>query len=166
MAVPEGGRWHLCDKYILRTDLTINAATTTGGTNGIFADNYGSGALSITTTGKTTGGTGHGIYAYNAGSGGTSITVASTGSIETSADKGYGIFNKSSGTAAKLNEITVAGTIKTTGDGAHGIVQDGGTSIANISGTVSAEGELAAAIFHKSGSGHTVNLAESAVIER
>ena len=63
------------------------------------------------------------------------------------------------------NVITVAGTIKTTGDGAHGIVQDGGTSIANISGTVSAEGELAAAIFHKSGSGHTVNLAESAVIE-
>ena len=44
-------------------------------------------------------------------------------------------------------------------------MQDGGTSIANISGTVSAEGELAAAIFHKSGSGHTVNLAESAVIE-
>ena len=44
-------------------------------------------------------------------------------------------------------------------------MQDGGTSIANISGTVSAEGELAAAIFHKSGSGHTVNLAEGAVIE-
>ena len=47
---------------------------------------------------------------------------------------------------------------------AHGIVQDGGTSIANISGTVSAEGELAAAVFHKSGSGHTVNLAEGAKI--
>ena len=63
-----------------------------------------------------------------------------------------------------FQRITVAGTIKTTGDGAHGIVQDGGTSIANISGTVSAKGELAAAVFHKSGSGHTVNLAEGAKI--
>ena len=35
--------------------LTINAATTTGGDDGIEAYNYGSGALSITTTGTTTG---------------------------------------------------------------------------------------------------------------
>ena len=37
--------------------LTINAATTTGGNDGIYADNNGTGALSITTTGTTTGGT-------------------------------------------------------------------------------------------------------------
>ena len=37
-------------------DLTINAANTEGGTNGIYAKNYGTGALGITTTGTTTGG--------------------------------------------------------------------------------------------------------------
>ena len=49
------------------TSLTINAATTTGGEDGIDAKSYGTGALSITTTGTTTGGTGDdGIYAnYN-----------------------------------------------------------------------------------------------------
>ena len=45
-------------------DLTINAATTTGGYYGIYAYNNGTGALSITTTGTTTGGTNfNGIYA-------------------------------------------------------------------------------------------------------
>ena len=47
-----------------RHDLTINAATTTGGNDGIYAYNNGTGALSITTTGTTTGGTIlNGIYA-------------------------------------------------------------------------------------------------------
>ena len=49
-----------CEMALMRiqyagTDLTINAATTTGGTYGIYAQNNGTGALSITTTGTTTG---------------------------------------------------------------------------------------------------------------
>ena len=50
-------------------DLTINAATTTGGGDGIDARNYGSGALSITTTGTTTGTNYDGIYANNSSAG-------------------------------------------------------------------------------------------------
>ena len=157
--------------------------TTTGDTtgvklDGIYALSTDGGAVNITTSGAVTGGR-HGIYVGNqtddGNNGKTTITVGSTSTITTSAVGGYGILNKMEkydyynpvplSKSDVPNVITVAGTIKTTGDGAHGIVQDGGTSIANISGTVSAEGELAAAIFHKSGSGHTVNLAESAVIE-
>ena len=165
--------------------------TTTGDTtgktfDGIYALSTDGGAVNITTSGAVTGGR-HGIYAKTRNQtrdgniGKTTINVGSTSTITTSAVGGYGILNRMEGFVREgiiqgpihrplsksdvPNVITVAGTIKTTGDGAHGIVQDGGTSIANISGTVSAEGELAAAIFHKSGSGHTVNLAESAVIE-
>ncbi|MCF6226369.1 MAG: IPTL-CTERM sorting domain-containing protein [Xanthomonadales bacterium] len=42
-----------------------NSAPITGANTGIYAVNYGDGALNITTTGAVTGNTGAGIYAYN-----------------------------------------------------------------------------------------------------
>ena len=48
-------QWHYAYNSSAGTSLTINAATTTGATDGIDAYNIGSGALSITTTGTTTG---------------------------------------------------------------------------------------------------------------
>ena len=57
------------------TDLTIDAATTSGGEFGIYAVNDGSGALSITTTGTTTGGTTNSDQGIEAWSYGSDLTI-------------------------------------------------------------------------------------------
>ena len=51
------------------TDLTISANHVAGGDDGIYADNQGSGALSVTATGTVAGTGGDGIWAYNDGTG-------------------------------------------------------------------------------------------------
>lgn len=56
------------------TDLIITANNVTGGTYGIYADNDGSGALSITSTGTVTGTAEDGIYASNS-TAGTDLTI-------------------------------------------------------------------------------------------
>ena len=65
-------------------DLTIVAASVTGGNFGIQADNSGTGALSITTTGDVLGETNDGIYAYNASTEDLTITISEGGSVSTS----------------------------------------------------------------------------------
>src|SRR4051794_31535406 len=47
------------------TDLTIDAAAVSGGKYGILARKYGTGVLSVTTTGTVTGSNGAGISARN-----------------------------------------------------------------------------------------------------
>jgi fibronectin-binding autotransporter adhesin len=66
------------------TDLTITTgagAAVIGGTLGIEARNYGSGALSITANGDVTGGTGDGIYALHAAGGPVAVTVGALGAV-------------------------------------------------------------------------------------
>ncbi|MDC1455900.1 hypothetical protein N8338_02385, partial [Amylibacter sp.] len=92
-----------------------------GGDDGIFAQNYGSGALSITTTGKTTGTKGDGIYAYNSSESTgdlTIITAETSGGIATEVfggDNGIYAWDRGIG---DLN-ITTSGT--TTGENGDGI---------------------------------------------
>ena len=97
--------------------LTINAATTTGGNDGIHAYNKGDGALSITTTGTTTGTTKDGIFASNGyilGSVyGTSLTI----NAATTKGGDHGIYAKNIGSGAL--SITATGT--TTGTNYDGI---------------------------------------------
>src|SRR5262249_16227544 len=63
------------------TDLTVTTGTgtnVTGGLNGIFARNYGSGALTITANGDVTGTNNAGIFARNDGTDLTVTTGAGT----------------------------------------------------------------------------------------
>jgi outer membrane autotransporter protein len=112
------------------TDLTISAATVTGGVYGIAALNYGTGAIDITSTGTVTGGTGvgidaynyqygtdltisaaavtggaHGIHARNYGSG--AIDITASGAV-TGTDH-YGIYANNSGTDLTISAAAVTG---------------------------------------------------------
>jgi outer membrane autotransporter protein len=97
------------------TSLTINTAagTSVTGDTGIFAGNYGTGALSITVNGDVTGTSNDGIYAVNTSNDPTITTAAGT-TVKGGAN---GIAAANSGAAA-LN-ITANGTV--TGTSGHGI---------------------------------------------
>jgi outer membrane autotransporter protein len=89
------------------TNLTINAADTTGGRHGISALNYGSGALSVTSTGTATGGADRsGIRARNSG---TNLTI---NAADTKGGR-YGIYASNKGTGAL--SVTSTGTATATG---------------------------------------------------
>jgi len=93
------------------TDLSVTTGaggTITGGTRGIFARNFGTGALSITANGDVSGTTDNGIFALNSASG-TDLTVT------TGATVGGGIFgidalNRGSGALAIAANGDVTGT--------------------------------------------------------
>ena len=114
------------------TDLTINAATTTGGVYGIFADNIGTGALSITTTGTTTGGV-DGIQAANSGTGALSITTTGT----TTGTSGSGIEAYDSNTGSVSIRTTGTTTGRTSGISA--INYGGGALSITTTGTTTGE---------------------------
>ena len=101
------------------TDLKINTVNTTGSTYGILSYNYGSGALNITTTGTTTGQTKGGIYAKNTG---TSLTIEA---VDTTGYDGIDARNFGSG------ELKITTTGITTGSDDAGIeaYNNGGTGI-------------------------------------
>ena len=104
-------------------DLTINAANTEGGTNGIYAVNRGTGALSITTSGAITGGTGYGIRTITAANKTTTITLNS-GAVSSTA--GLGIFNNDGNSPTTVNTgASVAGKI-VLGDGVDSLNFAGG----------------------------------------
>ena len=91
------------------TSLTISAADVTGRERGIYARNFGTEALSITTTGSvtSTGSTASGIYARNAGiSGAISITVEKDSTV--SATSGLAIEAVTSG----QSELNIVGTVE------------------------------------------------------
>lgn len=124
------------------TDLTISTAAVSGGTDGIYASNFGTGALKITSTGTVTGSNGVGIFASNGGrvngyyyyyggdtrlaqtgescgtyaNAGTDLTVIATSAFGTQ----HGIFATNYGTGAL--SITSTGEVATTGgSGSAGI---------------------------------------------
>ncbi len=94
------------------TDLTINAADSLGGINGINADNDGTGALTIDSTGTAEGEAVSGIFATN-GLGATDLTI--TSNVATGTLTGVTAFN--AGTGA----LTVTTTGTTTGEVGSGI---------------------------------------------
>ena len=93
------------------TDLTIHAADVSGGADGISAANFGSGALSITTTGLVTG---SGTAPYNGGIVAFNATSGSDLTIQAAAVSGgsYGIYAQNGGGALS---ITTTGLVKSTG---------------------------------------------------
>lgn len=94
------------------TDLTISAASVTGGTKGIEAISFGSGEVEITATGAVTGTGGDGIYAYGAG---TDLTITAT----SVSGGGEGIKAINRGTGAL--SITTTGVVSAAGDYSDGI---------------------------------------------
>ena len=100
------------------TNLTIDAYNVHGATNGIFANNLGTGALSITATGGVSGGIGAGINAHNSVAG-TNLTIQAA-----SVSEGVYGYNKGSGALS----ITTTGTV--TGPAAAiGAYVNGGTNL-------------------------------------
>ncbi len=114
------------------TDLTINAATTTGGVYGIFADNIGTGALSITTTGTTTGGV-DGIQAANSGTGALSITT--TGTTTGTSGSGIDAYDSNTGSVS----IRTTGTTTGRTSGISAINYGGGALSITTTGTTTGE---------------------------
>jgi len=90
------------------TSLTLSTAAVSGGSSGIRATNYGTGALSITATGTVTGTNDRGIFARNYNFG-TDITV-SAASVS-GRTGGIGARNTGSGSLS----ITSTGTVTASG---------------------------------------------------
>jgi hypothetical protein len=87
----------------------VNSA---GGTSGISANNFGTGALRVTSTGTSTGTNTDGISAYNSANG-TDLTVSAANS--SGATKGIAASNYGKGA------LTVSSTGTATGTTQHGI---------------------------------------------
>ncbi|MEO9599912.1 autotransporter outer membrane beta-barrel domain-containing protein, partial [Parasphingorhabdus sp.] len=124
------------------TDLTINAADTTGGNAGIYADHDGSGALSITSTGTATGTDFAGIFANNSSAGtGLTINAAAT----TGGDEGIAARNYGSGALSITSTGTATGTDD---DGIDAYNSSAGTDlIINAAGTTGGYGGIEARNF-------------------
>ncbi|WP_109354082.1 hypothetical protein [Sphingorhabdus sp. EL138] len=142
------------------TDLTINAADSFGGNNGIDATNEGSGALTITSTGTVTGtdfngirafnsinstdltvnafdtnGGDYGIYAENLGDG--ALTINSTGTATGDNDDGIDANNSVNGTDLTVNAVDTVGErdgIDANNDGSGALIV---TSTGTATGTIS-----------------------------
>jgi uncharacterized protein with beta-barrel porin domain len=115
------------------TNLTVTTAagtTVSGGSDGIFAINSGSGALSITANGNVTGTSGRGITTYNSGAG-TNLTVTTAaGTTVSGGGDGIVALNNGSGTIT----VTVAGTVS--GGSGFGILTIGRPATITVAGTV------------------------------
>jgi outer membrane autotransporter protein len=117
------------------TSLDVSSNNTTGGQSGIFALNFGTDALSITSTGTATGTSRIGIFAYQSGNG-TSLDVTSN-----NATGGYdGIHARNYGTGAL--SVTSTGTATgTTFDGIYAFQSGNGTSLTITTGGVTTGGD-------------------------
>jgi len=123
-AVAGGAGYNYDGIYALNfgTDLTISAAAVTGGRNGIYAVNNGTGATSVTVTGAVTGGTGYGISTT-----GGNTTIALDAGAAVSSTAGKGIFNDSGDSTTTVNTgASVAGKI-VLGNGSDDLTFAGGT---------------------------------------
>ena len=94
------------------TDLTIETVTVTGGWNGIYADNGGTGETSVSATGLVQGADGTGIAVSNQATA-TDLTIEAA--TVTGAVSGISALNLGTGTTS----ITATGTV--TGTSQHGI---------------------------------------------
>ena len=110
-----------------------STGTVTGGDFGVFADNDGTGALSVTASGVVTGGTGAGIATQSVAGGAVSINLASTAIVGTSASgSGVAILDAGAGNAVvTINRATVNGSILL-GDGNDTLTIASGTSLAGV----------------------------------
>ena len=130
---PLGSGVHSCSGEINGTVALISAgdqltitssATITGDTDGINARNYGTGALSITTSGAITGGTGYGIKAKTTAGKTVNITLNSGSAV--SSATGLGIFNDGGNSTTTVKAgASVAGKI-VLGAGDDNLVLAGG----------------------------------------
>jgi outer membrane autotransporter protein len=92
------------------TDLTIETAGVTGAEDGIYARNYATGALSITTAGAVTGQAGSGIRAQNGRYGyGTDLSITAGGDISGGAS-GIDADNNGTGALTIIASGAVTGT--------------------------------------------------------
>jgi hypothetical protein len=107
------------------TDLTISVVSATGGSNGVFASNYGSGTTTITASGVVagTGYSGRGISTRNVAGGLTNITLNSGAAVSGNT---YAIADYDGNSTITVNAgASVAGVI-TLGGGSDDLIFDGG----------------------------------------
>ena len=130
------GSYDAFDYYgLLGTNLTINAkGTVIGDDQGIYASNYGTGFLSITTQ-AVTGTTRQGIYAYNYDKG-TSLTITAKGDVTGNSE---GIEARNFGTGAL--SITTEAVTGTTRRGIYARNNNGTSLTINAQGTVTGDDE-------------------------
>ncbi len=103
------------------TELAVNAADVAGGENGIFGINFGTGALTINSTGTASGTTYHGIAALNI-AGGTDLTVKAVDTI--GGRNGIAALNEG------IGALTVISTGTATGIDSNGIgAENSGTDL-------------------------------------
>lgn len=136
------------------TTLTVDAATVSGGVNGIFAQNLGYGVTAVTASGPVVGSTGMGLYAYadqavtvnaTSVSGGTDgIRAISDGSGVTnvtatdivSGGSGTGIFARTRGAGAAPADAGLIVNATAVSGGTTGIYADNqGQGAANVTAT-------------------------------
>ncbi|MFV0335956.1 MAG: autotransporter outer membrane beta-barrel domain-containing protein, partial [Tropicimonas sp.] len=164
------------------TGLTIDTASVTGNTYGIYTEDYGSGALSITTSGNVTGTTADGIYANNASGTGLTISTASA----TGAAYGINARNDGVGSTTVTSTGTVTGTSQSgisvttmltdlltinaenVSGGVHGIYAQNpdatSTTIVNVGGTVTGGTGIGVYTFSDSDAGVEINLLDGATV--
>lgn len=139
-------------------DLDINVAGVTGATDGIYTNNLGRGAMSVTATGAVVGISTYGILARNSGtdltisvddvSGGSkngieainfgtgALSVTSTGAVSSVGDIGIRARNDSNATDLEI----VASTVTGGSDGIVGYNEGTGALSITATGAVTAEG--------------------------
>jgi uncharacterized protein with beta-barrel porin domain len=119
------------------TDLTITTgagSSITGGTTGIQAKNYGSGATTLNINGAVTGTSSYGIFAYNKSTA-TNLSIT-TGMESTVTGSNYGIKAINDGTGATT--ITANGAVTgTTGKGIYAYNSATATNLSITTGTAS-----------------------------
>jgi len=124
------------------TDLSITAGGVSGGRNGIYAINQGTGALTITASGDVTGKYGSGILAGNNGTG--ALTIAITGSVTSSFRDGVEVFGGNYTSAGGDLSITTGAV----SGGYRGFyVFNSGPSALNINATGDVTGRYGSGIY-------------------
>ncbi|WP_157676260.1 autotransporter outer membrane beta-barrel domain-containing protein [Afipia sp. GAS231] len=117
--------------FVTALSVTTGAGTTvSGGTDGIVARNYGSGALTITANGDVTGTSGRGIAALHGGTA-LSVTIGAGTTVSGGSD---GIYASSFGSGTLA--ITVAATGTVSGGSGFGIQARGRPATVTVAGTV------------------------------
>ena len=137
------------------TGITVSAASVSGGTTGIFANNHGSGAVTVISSGDVTGANGRGIDARSYGSGVSVSSAAVSGTYD-----GIAAVNLFSG----ATYVTATGTVSATiGNGIFARNASTGTSSLNIS-TAAVSGGYTGIYAENYGSGEIVVTATGGVV--
>ena len=159
-------------------DLTVLAkGTATGGANGIYAYNNGTGATNVTAKGAVTGTSGSGIYASNSGTGltvsaaavngrfgiavtnsGTGATsITATGVVAGTSGNGIDAYNGATATSLTVEAVAVSG-------GFHGIhAENRGTGTISITATGVVQGSDAA--ISATSNGHAITITTDDLVQ-